>query len=334
MKKSFFLALLLFACYLSHATIKTVIANAGTGWQNANNFSPTGVPQNGDIVIIPVGATITIKGNIYGNPSPSLTVNIFGTLDFDPSGKLALGGQSLIQIFALGKITTNGTSSELISIDGVTKYNGKNDGTLYGPLYASAGPQQSSTLTMGSGFSLGVLDVQLVSFTGNLQEKELRLNWEITNSPEVSEFIVQRKTTDGWQDLASVLPSEQSNATNSYSYTVRLSAETNNLYRLKIISKSSAIQFSSILSFNSAKLNALVINPNPVSSVATIKWSRALVNGKVSITNSAGVLVNQFAVDNFKTSITVNLAHLNRGLYHVLVSEGGKAIEKGTIVRQ
>src|SRR5688572_4054918 len=94
-------AITLFACILlcsfSHAITKTVQSNLGTGWGTDTNWSPNGVPQSGDEVIIPAGQTMTVKGGFYGTAA-NLRIYIHGKLDFDPSGRLNLGTSSTVQL--------------------------------------------------------------------------------------------------------------------------------------------------------------------------------------------------------------------------------------------
>ena len=86
-----------FLFYLpAHSTIKTVVGNTGTGWGNNANWSSAGVPVDGDEIIIPLGQTISVKGSFYTG-TQNLEINVDGTLDFDPSGKLNLGSLSIVQ---------------------------------------------------------------------------------------------------------------------------------------------------------------------------------------------------------------------------------------------
>jgi hypothetical protein len=175
MKKALLFVLLLQAIHVQ-ATIKIVVANLGQGWSNAANFLPSGVPQSGDTVRVPLAITISVKGNIY-SVLPSLRIEVYGTLDFDPSGKLNLDYTSVVQLFATGRITTNGTSSEIITIGGAQKYNGQNDGTVLGPKYANGGTALSVPGVDDGGFLPGVLPVKLLSFTLGTRGNEIRLSW-------------------------------------------------------------------------------------------------------------------------------------------------------------
>ena len=68
--------------------IKTAINNDSNGWSVASNWFPSGVPANGDTVIIPVTFSLSVKGNIYNSNHPRLIIYVYGALDFEPAGKI------------------------------------------------------------------------------------------------------------------------------------------------------------------------------------------------------------------------------------------------------
>ena len=213
-------SLLLFLYFYSHSTEKFVIANIGQGWSNGSNFYPAGVPQNNDVVTIPLGLTISIKGGIYGAGRPHLKILVYGTLDFDPSGKLDIGSLSVVQLYTLGKITTNGTSSELITMGGVVKYNGQNDGIVLGPKYASAATATSGTAIDYGGFVFGVLPIKLHDFSLNNHQGEVSLNWSVSADSNGDLYTLQRMTGNDWTDLKTFQPPGSSASTEvSYNYT-------------------------------------------------------------------------------------------------------------------
>jgi hypothetical protein len=68
------------------------------------------VPKNGDIVIIPAGITISVKGNVYAS-AVKLTTKVNVNLDFNPSGTLNLNSESVVQLYTNNsKIISNSTS--------------------------------------------------------------------------------------------------------------------------------------------------------------------------------------------------------------------------------
>ena len=238
-------ALALFGSFLilftAQAAIKTVIGNAGTGWSNAANWTPGGIPQTGDEVIIPAGRTISVKGTIYTVPV-ILQIRIAGTLDFDPSGKLNLLIGSHVQLQSSSSwITSNGTSSELITINGITKYRGSTDGNINGPRYAS-----TLTGVSPNGFDLGVLPVKLKELTGTSQNGKVQLQWLSEIETNLGNFVVERSANGrNWEQLNSTAPKGNGS---KYEFTDIHPAAGINYYRLKSVDIDGHYEYSSVLS--------------------------------------------------------------------------------------
>ncbi len=331
MKKFLLTAAIAVASYFAQATNKLVIANLGAGWSNANNFLPTGVPQSGDEVTVPLGFTITVKGSIYGSSNPSIKLKIFGTLDFDPSGKLNLAATSILQIYALGKITTNGTSSEIITIGGITKYNGQNDGTLLGPLFAAGGPEASTSLKPGSGFLAGVLPIRFISFEGRVHGSEVELAWETSASADVEKFIIQRKNSNDWEDIQAIKTTAE--LQQLYSFRDATVTKKANSYRIKMIGKNGDVVYSNVLSFNlTTALPLMSVTPNPAFSQAIVSWKNVIKKGKLVLVNSAGTACFETEINSTTTLVNLNLGRLNKGIYQILIWSRDKIIESKSII--
>ena len=331
MKAKILTCLLLVSFLFSNATNKIVVANSGQGWSNGNNFSPAGLPQNGDSVTIPAGVTLTVKGNIYGSMS-LLKIYIYGTMDFDPSGKLDLTVSSLVQIYSGGKITTNGSSSEIISMGGVVKYNGQNDGTVTGPKYASATSGISNGIADDAGFNFGVLPLSVLSFALQNSNNEVVLNWKLNLQAGIHEYVVQRKKGDDWEDVQHLKLNNSSAPTASCAFVDKLPANGENFYRLKLICNDGRIEYSKILVTNIKYEAGLVsLYPNPAKNRATIIFKKRLEKGKLTIVNIAGrqILEKELSYDLNKTEI--DLTGLPKGLYYVIVSDKTIVVDKTTI---
>src|SRR5215204_2535032 len=172
--------LLLATIALNALSQTTITAKAGTGdWDKTVTWDKSQIPTNNDIVIIPATSTVLIKGDVYKIPvpAPNLTIQIAGSLEFQASGKLNLGTNSTIQLLTgTATITSqNPSNSQMIVVNGITKYNAGIDGTLTGPKYASSSTAASGSLA--SGFSFGVLPVKLLSFTVQAKANQVLLKW-------------------------------------------------------------------------------------------------------------------------------------------------------------
>ena len=314
-KKIFLVTFLLLFLLYGNANIKTATGNAGTGWGNASNWSPSGVPQNGDTAFVPSGITISVKGQIYSIPYPTIVIKIFGTLDFDPSGKIDLSSAGVIGIFYGAHLTTNGTSSEIITIGGIVKFNGQTDGDLTGPKYASA-----STGITPSGFFPGVLAIRLLSFNYKIVDQKVDLMWTAVEESDQDKYEVQRSDdSENWEVLSIILPKGLPDETLSYLFEDAPAANKINFYRLNLKSIDGSNKYSKVLAVNPHNASsALTIFPNPVNSFAKLQW--ADMNEKeiiINVLNNSGkrVITKTVTTGNF-TSLDVN--QLPNGIYNVL----------------
>lgn len=331
--KTMLTAILLFFLLAAGATTKTVLGSSGQGWSDPSNFSPSGIPQNNDVVIIPVGITISVKGSIY-NTQPFLKIYIYGTLDFDPSGQLDLSASSLIQIFAGGRITTNGSSSEQITMGGVVKYNGHNDGTVTGPAYASAGTSSSRTSVTDGGFVYGVLPIRLRSFRLSGNQTTVRLDWSLFQEGEGERYTVERCIQGSWQELFQVRPPGFTSAEQAFSYTDLSPAQGIDLYRLKLESPGGQTLYSPVLkAVLGSQESGLLVYPNPVRQTAVLTWKQPLTSGHLSIHDLSGGTVWEKTLGPACTALSMDLSSLRPGFYYLVLEEGRQPVEKTGFVK-
>lgn len=317
MKKALLFVLLLQAIY-AQATIKIVVANLGQGWSNAANFLPSGVPESGDTVRIPLAFTISVKGNIY-SVLPTLRIEVYGTLDFDPSGKLNLDYTSVVQLFATGRITTNGTSSEIITIGGAQKYNGQNDGTVLGPKYANGGTALSVPGVDDGGFLPGVLPVKLLFFTLGTRGNEISLRWKVIKNSDGDVYTLQKNEGNGWYDLSDFSPMETLDE-QAFQYVDRAWNQRQVKYRLKMRTADGREWYSMILTAVFHESNTgLLLYPNPVKGQAAISWDPAVKAEKLLLVGAAGTILKQTLLSPGVNALALDFSFLARGIYFCVV---------------
>jgi len=314
-KKIFPSICLLFSLLQISATIKTATGNAGQGWSNASNWNPAGVPQNGDTVIVPLGITISVKGQIYSSTYPTLLIKIFGTLDFDPSGKIDLSSTSAIGILTGAYLTTNGTSSEIITIGGVTKFNGQTDGNLTGPKYASA-----STGISPGGFVPGVLSIKLLSFNYKIVDNKVKLMWTVIQESDLDEYEIQRSdNSEHWQPISTVHPTGLIGESMSYSFEDATAPNNVIFYRLDLKSIDASSTYSKLLVVNLQNTKSFVtIFPNPAGSEVKLQWKDATEKEMVIkvLDNTGKTVMSKKTTGSNFTSVSVN--QLPAGIYNIL----------------
>lgn len=312
------------------ATKKTAVGNAGNGWSNASNWSPSGVPQQGDTVEIPSSLTLTVKGTVY-NSVPDIFIIVRGILDFDPSGKLELGSNSALNVFGGGQITSNGSSSEIIRIGNIVKFNGQIDGTILGPSYASSVTGQSP-----NGFTPGILSIKLISFDYLLAGGGVQLNWTAVSDNADDYFEVQKSSngTD-WMPLTRIPVSNGSSEVYQYRYTDAVPGMARAYYRIRLYNAGHRDSYSKILSINLTNGDAkLFFAPNPATGTARINWNYPGSSESLSlkIFNTAGACVWQENLPATDTFRDLSLGDLSSGIYRMMLSDNLKYVSGTTFI--
>jgi len=321
MKRLYALVICIACTFSALAVTRTAVGNAGNGWSNASNWSPAGVPQAGDTVIIPSGFTLSVKGTVYSSPLPLLIVEINGTLNFQPSGRLQLAAGSMVNIYSPGLINSTNSSSEILSINGITKFSGQTDGSISIPSYAS-----NATGTSPNGFVPFVLPVKLVSFTAEKKESSVLLKW-ITAAEINSDKFQIEKSTDGnnWAIISTTAAAGNYSGLSTYSASDIFPSSGANLYRLKSVDRDGKYEYSRILNvYFLDKPGKIIVSPNP----ATTTLSIFLHNNSGSIAdlqlvNQTGQQVKHLAVAAGTSALTLDIADLAKGLYVLVVTEAG-----------
>lgn len=313
MKK--YLPLLLSGCLLygqAFSGIKTAISNNSNGWSVASNWFPSGVPANGDTVIIPVTFSLSVKGNIYNSAQPRLIIYVYGTLDFDPAGKIDLADESEIYVFTGGSISTNGSSSERIIINGLTKFNGQTDGNVSGPLFANG-----ATGSSPSGFvTFSILPIKLVQFSHELKRSNIQLHWTLIQEDGISNYELERKMdTASWQPIQKIILPGVAGEMHSKNYTDKLLANGVYEYRLHFKDANGHSHYSKTIVVEVNHQTSLIkVYPNPATTQLSLITDRIVQNGYISLSNASGKIVYRSALSS-NTKTSMDISHLPKGMY-------------------
>ncbi len=306
-------------------------------WDNPVTWNNNTLPGNFDIVCIPTGWTVVVKGSTYveeatcqGSPatSPRLFIFVCGTISFEPSGKLFLSCGSAIEIKPGGTITAGAGSSDLIKIGSTTVWGGPGSGTqpnLVGPY----------TITQ-SGQGPGLLPSALMHFTAQIKRAyEVTIDWATASETNSLEFEVERSNDNkNWVSLCTIKAKGNSNTKINYSYIDKSLSTGINYYRLKQIDANGSFVYSSIASITNRNAGKIVVYPNPVSSTATLysseAWSK---NQSLQIVDVNGALVQSESITGGNT-IQFSTSKLSAGLYLVRVIENGKTVSQTKLIKQ
>lgn len=329
--KPIFIILLFFACLPKvNATTKTAISNSGQGWNVAGNWSPSGIPQNGDTVVIPTGVTISVKTNIY-NSLPDIIIKIYGTLDFNSGGKLELGVAAKVIVYIGGSISGSGPS-EVIKINGVSKYKGNTDGTIVGPAYSDTHSGASP-----SGFSLSILPVKFQSFTAKTNnQKQARFNWTVSDESQISSYTLEKSIDNrSWKTIRKQPAAISQLQANTYYETDSFLTYGISYYRVKAEGNNGELFYSNTEKIEDHSAKGFTIYPNPVSSLLRLEVDPTQLNGAVTVTlyNSNAVRTEQFHFEKTSSgNLEMNISHLAKGTYRVVLTDTKGTTQDQTVI--
>jgi hypothetical protein len=311
----------------SQTTIKVVNNGSSgpvSGWLLPSNWDLNRIPLSGDIVEIPEGKTITLKGQAYPS-AVDLTVRIYGTLDFEPSGKLDLTSAGTIQIFSGGSITSDNNNSEVITINSVVKYRGGTDlSPLTGPAFASAATGASGTTATGFGF--GVLPIKLKSFTALAKGAQISLKWSTEEEINTRSFIIERSTNARtWTPIQTV--AAKGEAADYAAIDVTL-APGDNFYRLQSVDMDGKTEYSNVVKVARGRSLAAFVSPNPASGQVTVSLSTAATEPlHLQLVSSNGQVVKQARYASGTTLIQFGVKGSTSGVYTLLLRNGNTTVE-------
>jgi hypothetical protein len=309
----------------------TYTANSGTvDWDSPTSWTPNGIPDNNDIVIILSTSIVKVKGNVYdgnnGTALPNITIQISGTLYFEPSGILNLGSASSIQLYsASSKIESqNSANSQLIKIGGTVKYNADIDGTVTGPKFTNSSTGTSGSA--GTGFSVGVLPIKLRSFTAQTQGSRIALNWITDEELNTSHFVIERSSNArNWSSIQTVAAKGEAAG---YTTTDATPASGDNFYRLKSVDIDGKFEYSHVLKVVRGRSLAVHVSPNPASEQVTVSLSSpSSAPVQLQLVNNNGQVVSEKLYATGTSLIQFDLGNAAPGVYTLLLRNGNTLME-------
>lgn len=175
------------------------------------------------------------------------------------------------------------------------------------------------------------LPVELLSFTAQLRNGQVNLNWVTASEKNNRGFEIQR-SQDGkiFSTIAYKEGRGTTSARTSYDAVDKQPLAGLSYYRLKQLDADGAVSFSPPVAIKNAGLAEATFYPNPTSGPLTISLPQAQTeNGlKVSITDLTGRVMVQQALS---PSGEVDMSKLQAGTYIVTVGEGNTKITRKVV---
>ncbi len=181
--------------------------------------------------------------------------------------------------------------------------------------------------------------VELISFEGAIQDKQVLLSWKTASEIDNAGFEVER-SKDGitWQVLDFVKGSGTTVEVQDYKWSDSSPLERVNYYRLKQIDRDDTFEYSRIINitFGDVKNSTLLAWPNPAKEYINFQLTEvALYDGEVlQIYNHLGQLVKVIRPDRFNMRLNqgeIFIGDLPKGFYVLGIRQDGLLMSKSFI---
>ena len=169
------------------------------------------------------------------------------------------------------------------------------------------------------------LPLQLLSFTGSLQNNVTLLKWVTTNEINISHFVIERSINGiDFIKIGSQPAKGNNNNNNNYTYNDYDAANQMSsivYYRLKIVDVSGSFSYSQIVSVKFASFYTMLVHPNPVQQVLYVHSEKDFHKPvMVELYDLDGKILRQQL--SFKNDFTIDVSSLKQGVYVLKMYNG------------
>ena len=307
LKKIFIFVLFLFCIEFSFAITRTAVNG---DWNVATTWSPAGLPQCGDTIIIPSNVIVQTGSDQIDLTTCGLPtiIYIYGTLKFDGGKKLRLACNSAIYVVNPNGLITAKTLSgnnNLIEICGNDIW------------WAGLGEVRNSILTSGG------LPITLLSFNAKCFNGNTNITWSSATETN-NDFYTLENSIDAknWNFVANIQGAGNSNEVLNYQYTNEKTLGGLSYYRLKQTDFDGKSEIFSPVSVicSSVQSENLTFYPNPFNSELVINYNNLDENNaRIRIIDILGKIIIENTIPIFEGSnnYLLNLQDIPNGLYSV-----------------
>jgi Secretion system C-terminal sorting domain len=322
---------------------KTTIAAGGVA-----GLFPVGTltdyrPLNVSVPVAPTtGGTIAVSySNATTNtttsfPDGAATIVVRKDLNWGLITTLLAGGTYNLNISGTGYGLIGNVSDLRLTLAGsVVGTAGINAGTVSNPQVNRTGLTEANlnnTFYLAStNSSSSPLPITLISFTANVDNGVIKLNWETAAEVNNDHFTIQRSTnTIQWQDIQIVAGSGNTNIDSKYS-AYDLNPFTGiSFYRLEQTDLDGKYSFSMIRQVNLNTAAAITIYPNPATDRVYVSGTW---NMQVLIFNIAGQQMDVPSEPN-GNGVILHTVNLRAGIYFIHILKNGNSQTTRSIIKE
>ena len=260
----------------------------------------------------------------------TLTASNINSADTDGDGLLDEFDNIDVRLMAIGQAYLNISNSNM----------GPN-GNFNGPFPSGSNVKLTRSLASGDRDwrSITILALNVVSFTGTLNNNLATLVWKVQNENEIDRYELQR--SEDAVTFSKVSTVKASNA-GTYSYPDDVSNVNAPYvyYRVKQVNKSGIGYLTNVVAFKLEQANTYTVKafPNPfVSELNLTITSKVAGNAVIKMLDMRGraLLMKPAKIESGKNQVNIsNLGVLAHGMYIIEVSLNGKILAEKVVKQQ
>ena len=189
----------------------------------------------------------------------------------------------------------------------------------------------------GAGNGGGPLPIDLVSFTADLNNGNVDVDWTVASQTNNDYFNIQR-SIDGydWEDIATIEGAGSSSQMMGYTYTDRDPYVGVSYYRLKQTDYDGNFEiFDPVAVSYNVDIVGLLISPNPVTDAIRITTDGAIYNNLniIRIYDVKGNMVLQNNLVGILENYEIQVGEFAPGVY-IVKSRNGKQLGTGMFIKE
>jgi pectate lyase len=169
-----------------------------------------------------------------------------------------------------------------------------------------------------------VVPLSLLNFTGTFTNNIVPLQWQTNNEINTKSFEIEKSLNAVDFKKIGTVSTNNSLATNNYKFDDTQITDKVNYYRLKMIDNDGRFTYSKIITITVSKVMPIIIYPNVVSNILSIKHTSVSKAISLNIYNANGQKLLTFSTKMNSNTTEQNIASLVAGLYFVVVDNDGE----------
>lgn len=179
----------------------------------------------------------------------------------------------------------------------------------------------------------GPLPIVVSDFYAKRSGNNVTLSWKTSVEINAKEFVIQKKTANGWEDVATVAARQVTSGA-SYIYNDQNNSKAVTQYRLKLVDLDNSAKISEIRTVKgNGGVSDFIIYPNPSAGDAKVTITDISEPTEVKLIDNAGRVIKTVNMNN---SNTVDFNNLQKGLYMIRITNkttGESLTKKLSVVR-